>query len=87
MANSKLDVVGCEYFDITQVTGGSLDDKLEPLVYWAFGLLLEANKDTIVLGQTVAVRDTDEGDRMSVRLIIPRGCIKEITYFKKEVKR
>lgn len=83
----KYEVVGITYIDITQVTGGSLDDKLEPLVYWAFGVLLEDNKDTVVLGQTIAVRDTDEGDRMNVRLIIPRGCITDITHFAQRTKK
>lgn len=80
----KYDVVGITYVDITQVTGGSLEDKLDPLVYWAFGVLLEDGKDIVVLGQTIAVRDTNEGDRMNVRLMIPRGCIKEVTYFRKK---
>jgi len=74
-------VVGIVYTDITHIQGGNIMDDPEPLIYFAFGVILKEDENKIVLGQIIC--SNQEEDRMNCSLYIPKGCILKIIKFTK----
>ena len=64
----------------------AIADKEEPLEYQIVGEILEENEEfiTLIINKCISEDDLEE-NRMNIRFIIPKGCIKE-RYDFQEVK-
>jgi len=66
------------YYDITKIEGGAIADREEPLQYQVVGEILEENEEFIILAVNKCISEDDlEENRMNIRFIIPKGCIKK----------
>ena len=75
------------YYDITKIEGGAIADREEPLEYQIVGEVLEENEVFITLAINKCISEDDlEENRMNIKFIVPKGCIKARTDFY-EVKK